>query len=245
MDSGFLKNYNYIFLGVLVIKILNHMKKTIISFIVFVAIIMNSNAQVFVGGGLGVEFSGGKSKYGGNSSDLPSTFAFSLSPKVGFYLNDDFAIGLEVGFISETEKETVGSTEYKDITTGWGIGAFARYYLLGGDKLSLLLEGSASFGGLKDKTKGGSTTYEGDPMTALGIGVLPVLSYSLTDRLNIEASCDFLRFGFQSMTVKDADNSSNKTTTNNFGFGVNSLGFNALPIGGFSDMIKIGLTFKF
>jgi len=215
------------------------MKKTIISFIVLVTVILNSNAQVFVGGGLGVEFSGGKSKYGGNSSDLPSEFAFSISPKVGYYLNDDFAIGLEVGFLSNTEKEKVGTTEYKDITTGWGVGAFARYNLVGDDRLSLLLEGSVSFAGMKSKEKAGSTTTDGNPMTALSIGVLPVLSYGLTDRLSIEASCDFLRLGFQSATVKNASNSDNKSTVNSFGFGVNSLPFES------SSMFEVGLTFKF
>ena len=109
--------------------------------------------------------------------------------------------------------------------------------------MSLLLEGSANYGGLKTKEKAGSNTTEGDPETALGIGILPVLTYSLTDRLSLEASCDFLRLGFQSLTRKDVDNSSNKTTVNNFGFGVNSFGFNHLP-SNTSNMIKLGITFK-
>ena len=219
------------------------MKKVFISFILLVTVVLSSNAQVFVGGGLGVELSGGKSKFGGSSYDLPQTLAYSISPRVGFYLNDDFAIGLEAGFLSKTEKETIGNIDYKDITTGLGIGAFARYNLLRVDRLSMLLEGSVSFGELKTKEKGGSTTIDGDPTTAIGVGVLPVLAYSLTDRVSLEASCDFLRFGFQSLTQKDADNSSNKVTVNSLGFGVNSFGFNTLPFES-SSMFKIGLVFK-
>ena len=219
------------------------MKKVLISFILLVTVVLSSNAQVFVGGGLGVEYSNGKSKFGGSSYDLPQTLAYSISPKVGFYLNDNFAIGLEAGFISKTDKETVSNIDYKDITTGWGIGAFARYNMVRVDRLSLLLEGSASFGELKTKEKAGSNTIDGDPTTVIGVSVLPVLEYSLTNRLSLEASCDFLRLGFQSLTTKDVDNSSNKVTVNGLGFGVNSFGFNALSLEP-SSMFKIGLIFK-
>ena len=40
------------------------MKKVIISFVVFLVVVCSANAQVFVGGGLGVDFSGGKVKAG-------------------------------------------------------------------------------------------------------------------------------------------------------------------------------------
>lgn len=225
------------------------MKKVIISFVVLVAAVLSTNAQIFVGGGVGVDFGGGKSTSGGTSVDLPKSLAFSFTPKVGFYLNDDFAVGLEVGLLSMTQKRTLYSgDERKDNTTGWAVGAFARYNLIGGDKLSLLLEGSIAYGGMKDKTTVGSTTTNGDPVSTFGIGVLPVLSYSLTEKLSIEASCDFLRLGFLSITEKDSGNSNDKVTENYFGFGVNPIGFNILDIDetlGISNMFKVGLTFKF
>ena len=224
------------------------MKKVIIACVVMIATVLAGNAQVFVGGGLGFDFEGGKSSYGGTSTDLPKTTTIGFMPKVGYYLNDDFAIGLEAGFFNSTEKKTSGSQDVKNSLTGWGVGAFARYNLVGTDKLSLLLEGAISVGGMKNKYTYGSTTSNGDPLTTFGIGVLPVISYSLTDRLSIEASCDFLRFGFQSVIIKDSEDSKDKETYNHFGLGVNTMGFNALHLDEYlelSSMVKIGVIFKF
>jgi len=224
------------------------MKKLVVAFAVLIAAVFTSNAQVFVGGGLGVEFGGGKSTYGGTSVDAPSTLALYFAPKAGFYLSDNFAVGMEAGFLTGTEKQTSGSTEIKNNLFGWGVSGFARYRLAGDEKLSLLLEGSVGAGGLKNKRTVGANTTDGDPMFAFAIGVLPVLSYSLTDRLNIEASCDFLSFGFQSIIEKDKDDATYKYIENYFGFGVNSLGFNMLGLDeylGISNMIKIGIVFKF
>lgn len=209
-----------------------------------------AQAQVFVGGGLGVDFTGGKVKNGGTSVDLPSGFAFSFTPKVGYYVSDDFAIGLEVGLLTGTIKVPAYSysEEWKFNLTQWGVGAFARYQLAGVDKFSLLLEGSIGVQGAKTKETSGSTTEEGPSIFAFGIGVLPVLSYSVTDRLSIEASCDFLRLGFQSATTKRSGNSDYKSTTNTFGLGVNSqtinLDYDNEDIS-FSNLLTVGLIFKF
>ena len=226
------------------------MKKLIITFAVLIAVVFTSNAQVFVGGGLGVDYMGGKYSYGGTSVDLPTGFAFNLTPKVGFYLNDDLAIGLEVGFLNGTLKEKGSGSSSQDekfSLTGWGVGAFGRYRLVGEEKFSLLLEGSLGVSGAKTKETYGSTTRNGDPTTTISVGVLPVLSYSLTNRLNIEASCDFLRFGFDSYTTKSASNKDNKTTVNTFGFGVNSTTSSIDDDGDmyFSDYLRVGILFKF
>ena len=219
------------------------MKKVIIVCVVLIAAVLTSNAQVFVGGGLGVDFNGGKYKGGSVSIDSPSKFSFNFTPKVGFYLNDNFAIGLEVGLSStttKTPKEIYGWSDDRKVSSfGWEVGAFARYNLLGTERLSLLLEGTLGVGGEKSKTKQGSTTQDGDSETMFGISVLPVLQYSLTDRLCLEMSCDFLRWGFLSSTVKDADDYGLKITTNSFGFGVNSGTLSVISI------LNLGLIFKF
>ena len=225
------------------------MKKTFIAFAILVMAV-TSNAQVFVGGGLGVDYMGGKYKGGSSSFDLPSGFAFNFAPKVGFFLNDDFAIGLEVEFLSATLKEPGYGTNAKDNKyklTGWGVSGFARRNLVGTDKFALLLEGSLGVGGLKTKETYGSTSYDGDPTFMFAVGVQPVLSYSVTDRLSIEAACNFLRFGFQSATTKDADNSNEKTTVNILGFGVNSSTISLDNSGdmSFSNPLTIGLVFRF
>ena len=220
------------------------MKKLIISFVVFLVAICSSNAQVFVGGSLGVGLSGGKDTYAGKSVDLPKSTLFTLSPKVGYYVNDDFAIGLNVTFLSASEKSSKEYTGYADdrksSVLGWGIGGFARYNILELNKFSVLLEGSLGVSGAKSKVKQGSTTVDGDPTFTFAIDVVPVLSYSLTEKWSIEASCDFLRLGFESVTEKDASDKKNKTTENSFGLLVNA-GTNSI----ISDILSVGLIFKF
>ena len=225
------------------------MKKVILAVVVMVATVSMSSAQVFVGGGLGLDYIGGKTSSGGTSYDLGTGFAFSFTPKVGFFLNEDFAFGFELGILSATLKEpSYGSdSQEKYGLTGWNAGTFARYRLAGVDRFSLLLEGSLGVGGLKTKYTYGSTTTEGDPTFIFNIGVLPVLSYSITERLSVEASCNFLRLGFQSYTTKDADDSSEKTTLNTFGLGVNSstIGIDDYGDISLSNYLNVGIIFKF
>jgi len=225
------------------------MKKVFVAVVVMIATVTMSSAQVFVGGGLGLDFSGGKEKGGSASIDKPTGLAVQFTPKVGFHLNDDFAVGLEVGITSLSLKEA--KTDKKDETKNsmfiWEISGFARYKLVGYDRLSLLLEGSIGIAGGKAKTKVGSTTNEGDPVTIFSIGALPVLSYNLTDKLSIEASCDFLRLGFSATTITDSDDSNYKDITTNFGLGVNSQTVSLSKYGGasFSNYFNVGLIFKF
>ena len=53
--------------------------------------------------------------------------AFEISPKLGFFINEDVAIGGELSFMS-TKEETAG-TDTAD-QSAFGVGAFARYYFL-------------------------------------------------------------------------------------------------------------------
>ena len=225
------------------------MKKVLIAVVALIATTLSSNAQIFIGGGLGVDFNGGKYKQGYISLDKPSEFAFVLSPRAGFYLNDDFAIGLEIDIINIDRKipkefrsdygygydPYLGYNPYaKDLKENlfvWGISAFARYNLVKVNKFSLLLEGTLGIAEVQSKETEGLSTENSDPASSFGMSIFPVLSYSLTNKFSIEASCDFLRLGFTSTTIKDLDDNDNKDVTNNFGFGVNSSPLNnSIPV---------------
>ena len=219
------------------------MKKVILAVVVMIATVSMSNAQMFVGGGLGVDFSGGKLKGGSATIDAPSTFSFEFTPKLGFYLSSDFAVGVQVGLSSSSTKTPKEYSYYlsddmKETTFGWELGVFARKNVLGTEKLSLLLEGLIGVGGSKPKTKVGSETTDDDSTFSFGISFLPVLEYSLTDKLSLEMSCDFLRLGFSSSTVTDADDSNNKATSTSFGLGVNA---GTLPL----SWLNLGIIYKF
>ena len=229
------------------------MRKVIVTFVVSVAMILTCNAQLFVGGGLGLDLTGGKTKLGGNSYDHPSEAFFSFTPKVGFYLIDDLAIGTKIGLGIYSEKYTPpgsGSQEQKTNGFGWEFSPFARYRVLGDEKVSLHLEAALGIGGYKEKYKSGGNSTDGDPLFTFGLGVLPVVTYSITEKLDLEASFDFLRFGFSIETETDESNSDNKSTDTHFGFGVNSsynpLAAQGMSIDGlFTGLLKVGLVYRF
>ena len=224
------------------------MKRVFFIIAVLVSGILTANAQLFVGGGLGLDLTGGKSKFGGTTFDGPKETIFSFTPKAGFYLSDDLAIGAEINLYSYTEKYTPsGGQEQKRSGFGWEFSPFARYRMLGNEKLALHLEAAIGIGGYKEKFSLGGNSTDEDPISEFRIGVLPVVTYSLTEKLDLEASFDFLRFGFSSVTEKDASNSDNKTTDTHFGFGVNCpYDPTGMSIGGlFTGILRVGLVFKF
>ena len=187
--------------------------------------------------------SGGKDKDASTTVNLPSTFSFSLAPKVGYYLSDDLSVGVEVGLNSrstKTPKEySGGSDDSKYITSGWDFGVFGRYKVMELNKFSVLLEGSLGIGGTSSKLKTGSSETKGDPTSTFGIAVLPVLEYSLTDKLSLEANLNFLGLGYWSETEKNIDDKKIKYTTNGFGLSVNN-GTNSI----ISSVLSVGLIYK-
>jgi outer membrane protein len=218
------------------------MKKAV-SVIVFAVITaVSAQAQVFIGGSVGADYTGGKTKNGSSSTDRPSTFSLEFSPRVGYYLNDRFAAGLDVGF-EHTINNNRADTETKNFTTKFGVGAFGRYHAVEADRLTFILEGTLGWATGRQKTKTGSNSTEGDPINTVGLFVYPVLSYSLTDRLSLEAYSDFLRLGFGMMTIKNED-VDRKTTTNYFGVGANSED-NELYREASGSAFSIGIVFKF
>ncbi len=216
------------------------MKKVIVTVVVVLVTVLTSNAQFFVGGSVGLDFTSGKYKNNGVSVDAPSTFAFDISPRVGYYLTDRWAIGAEAG-IERSVKNYKGDSKKKEFQTTWGIGAFARYHLIEVNKFAFILEGTLGYQGYKQKTKVNSTTQEGDPVNSFGLAVLPVLSYNLTEHISIEANCDFLRLGFYRVTQK-GDNV--KYAGNYFGLGAN-YGDSDILKEFISDLFQIGIIYKF
>ena len=221
----------------------NFLKKVnmriIISFVVMMAATFSGSAQVFVGGGLGISFSDGNSSWG-STENSGSGFGFNISPQVGYFMKNDLAIGIN-GYLGNgwsNSKTTdpddpTNEREYKYFRSSWGVNAFGRCKLmgLGIENLSLLVEGSIGVQGSNDKnTENGITTkYPGT--TVYGVNARPVLSYKLSDKLDVLAYCDFLTIGYSYQTRSDLNYKSKNHNIN--------LGFNS-----FSDL-NIGFIYKF
>ena len=210
------------------------MKRIIISVAIIFCAVLTSNAQFFVAGSVGMDFTSGKYKSGNVTTDRPSTFTFEVWPAARYFLSDRFAIGLETG-IERSVTDQKNNSKSKTIETTWGIAAFGIYKLIEVNNLGLLLKGSLEFQSSKDKYKTGSTSSDGDPTKMIGVFVLPVLSYSLTDRISVEAYSDFLQLGFGNYSYKSG---STKTTGNYFGLGANY-------DSGMNNAVSFGIVYKF
>lgn len=77
------------------------------------------------------------------------TNSFTITPKVGYFINDDLALGLSVGYGSD-KKEIINTTVSDESSIGAGV--FARYYFWElGQRLKTYSELNVGFGSSKDK----------------------------------------------------------------------------------------------
>lgn len=204
-----------------------------------------ANAQLFVGGSFGIDKSYVDIKSGSITSDDGSALVFQIVPKVGYYLNEDFAIGVSSGIIKSivyTPEYGWGYPEQEKVETLsiWAYSVFARYNLVRYERFSLLLNSELGGGKITSKTKIGSTTTEDNPTSIFAFAVMPILSFDITERFSLEMSSDFLRLGFTSYTETDLDDKDYNKTTNNFGLGVNAFN-NQLQ----TPLVNLGIIVKF
>jgi len=168
------------------------MKKIILTMMAaMVAVVMD--AQVYVGGAVGFQTV---------SHDGNSTTAFALKPEAGYKLNDDWAVGLQVGYAESGKDESKQKT--------FIINPYVRYNAVKFDKVSLFLDGTVGYTSVDNKSSHKTNTW--------GIGVRPGISVSLNDKLNFVSHMGFL--GYNS-SKPDYDGAK---ATNTFGFELDTTG---------------------
>ena len=200
---------------------------------------MVSNAQLFVGGSVGLDLGSDKVKVGSNVTSDLSEFRFGLNPRIGYYVNDKFAIGAMVNLQVRSDKDKSNSNaEIKNNRLTWGITPFARYSIVEFGKFSVLAEGTLGISGTTSKASTGSVSVKGTPTINYGFNIAPLLSYSLSNRLNLEAALNFLNFGLNGSSRNNKDTDT-KTTSFDFGIGANAN--NAFNVGA----MTVGFIYKF
>lgn len=146
------------------------------------------NAQIFVGGGFGLESTTSSSTTGSTTTELGKNFSYDFSPEVGYFLSENLALGL--GFSIGNDKTTTPITtttnsEYS--VTDWSIRPFARYYAMKSGSFSVFGEGALNIGGTSSQTTSGSTTTDGLSRSTFGISIQPGISYDLSDKVSLIA----------------------------------------------------------
>jgi len=182
---------------------------------------INLNAQVFVGGNVGLNIHNGKTDDGATTTYKASNYSFSLYPKLGIFLSEKFATGVEFN-ISLSGQKTGVNTETISRSTTIGVVPFLRYYAINWNKFSVFGQGNIGldFTNSSEKTEGSTT--DGSKTTRLYLNFYPGLSYNISDKLSFETSLNILSFGYYYYITKDGS-LKNKNSSFNMGAGIGDI----------------------
>lgn len=187
-----------------------------------VALFGLSNAQMTKGDwvisgntGLGFNAQSSTVKANGQSQDGPKISSFSITPSVGYFVIDGLAVGIDLGFNSETNKsngDKITQTRFSVMPTatyyfntgskffpfvGAGIGyatSKTKYSLQGTIIDPILFSGSAKEDGLTWKAKAG-VTYMATPSLGVNVGLGFDQYYTKNTVLNTEIKTTRNNFG--------------------------------------------------
>ena len=227
------------------------MKKIFFSVLFACMMAVCAQAQVFIGGSLGVDYQADKYTRGSVSANGDAFTAFEFSPMVGFEVSDKLAIGAQInfGFFSMNDRDDKPT---KNNATLIGFAPFVRNTFVSVGNLSLLLETSIGINSVTTKSTHESISVDGPTALIFGLNAVPVLSYSLTDRLSVEMRTNLLRLSLGSASIKEKYNDTEyKTTTTYFGLGVNPSGLPSMVMNELdmplmsASPLQIGMILKF
>ncbi|WP_300569030.1 outer membrane beta-barrel protein [Flavobacterium sp.] len=169
-----------------------------------------SKGDVFVSGGVGIS---------STKTGDAKTNGFNFSPKAGYFVTENIAVGLALGFASTKDED-----DTKD--TNFSAGAFGRYYFTPSSQFSVFGQLGVNMNNTKHEEVIGGTTFEAKA-NGFDVKLAPGISYFVSDHFAIEAT--FGALGYET-SKPDADGAE---STDTFGLNLNL------------DSINFGLVYKF
>lgn len=224
------------------------MKKLLLTAVVLFAASTIANAQLFVGGSLG---------FGTNSTDKyewtngtetikmdpTKRLSFSISPKIGYNLNEKMAIGAKLHFSTYNYNYpddhdndyddngnliTITITNHKESTTYFGAGLFFRYTALQIGQFSLFAEASADLNISSGKEEykineyNKSYTINSPKTTVISVGIVPGISYKMNEKWQIDTYLGLCDLGFSHSSSKVENGAEKRTSSDSqFNLGIN------------------------
>lgn len=185
-----------------------------------------SKGTMMLGGNMGISTSGGTTKVGGTSTDLPKTTELSFNPAFGYFIMDNVSVGLGLGLNSMKTTTTTLTTETTTTTKLNGVFVFGRYYKMFTDNFGLFgqLQLGPVFGKTTTEAKdlgSGVTVTTENKISGFGASINPALVFFPTSRIGLEAS--FANLSFNSIKTTDDASPSTETKENNFDLSVNTM----------------------
>ena len=168
--------------------------KKIFFFVLVAMMTMTVNAQVYVGGGVGFQTT---------SQDGNSETFFKLVPEIGYNLDENWAVGIAVGYGEHKTTLKSGNLKTTAKVKAFEIAPYARYTFAKFDKVNLFVDGTVDYL---------HTDNAGDKNNTFSIGLKPGVAVNLNDKLSFVAHAGFL--GYQN----SKDDYEGAKAANTFGF---------------------------
>lgn len=179
--------------------------------------------NILIGGGLGVSKSKSEASYPGYIYTYKTT-SFDITPRIGYFLSNRSAIGLEPGYsFSKYESGTNPQAMAITKTSTASIKPFYRYYFPIGDKVAFYLHARAgvSFGkgsitNSYFDTNSGTVTKQTQKSDIFGqqVSVSPGVAFFLSPKWSIESIVTALSYEHSKQKIKGGDSA----TSNYFNF---------------------------
>ena len=158
---------------------------------------MTANAQVYVGGSLG---------FASESYDGDSETVWSIMPEIGYNLNEDWAVGVVVGYGEGKDKTKVDGRTFTDKVKTFAVSPYVRYTAVKLDKVNVFVDGGFGYQNIKwGEVKDNIWQF----------GLKPGVAINLNDKLSFVSHFGFL--GYKNEKLKGDDES-----TKSFGFNLGS-----------------------
>jgi opacity protein-like surface antigen len=201
----------YIFVVLIKTKNFQLMKKLFLS-LALVAAGVAAQAQIgsgslMLGGSLGFSSTGGgenKATPGGGgasvTTDLTARSNWNFSPTVGYFLNDNLAVGLRLN-LGGTNRNQVTTTDGKtteNVTSfDLGVELFGRYYKELGSSFYFFVDGGLGFTSASwtNKTQDGLDKLKDDDknsISTIGLNVAPGVAFFPTEKWGIDLTLNRL-----------------------------------------------------
>lgn len=167
---------------------------------VMAAAAVSANAQWYVGGQLGLDFNKA-------NKDADSQMTFSIAPEVGYNINENWAVGAQVGFSMANKLKEDGKITYDahgfptgvtdptyDATgTSFFIAPYARYTFAKSGNVSFFVDGGIGFATANYDIDDPYEKYN-ESGTIFHIGLRPGIAFKATDKISFVATTGY--FGY-------------------------------------------------
>lgn len=188
------------------------MKKIMMIAVMAVAA-LTANAQMWVGGNIGLHTE--KTKY--ESTELSSGTNFEIAPEVGYNLNEKWAVAmaLSYGHYSNMSVSFAGQSVSGTANT-FSIKPYARYTFVKAGNFSVFCDGFLDYA---------TTHINGvdNNLNSCGVGITPGISYAISPNVSLIAHVGEMSYAH---TWVDVDNGTLKNNAFNIGV-TNAISFGA------------------